>query len=91
MFYILLLVILLVYLLWPYISRWAFNKAMRTMQEKMNEKARHYTDAGRRGDYDTTQSEDEKSAEKVDFDDIAKRKFEKKNSDDYVEFEEVNK
>lgn len=84
----LLLIGLLLYLLMPLLRqilmRWILGRVQRTVQDHMQQQQKRSTTNAR-------SSTSNSKRDKMEMDEIEAKRFERENSDDYVDFEELPK
>lgn len=84
----LLLVGILLYLLMPVLRNWFLKWIAGRIQQRLHEQMRQGASSNRRT---SSQEPASHKKEKMDMDEIEAKRFDKENSDDYVDFEELPK
>ncbi|MDO4692212.1 MAG: DUF4834 family protein [Porphyromonadaceae bacterium] len=84
----LLLIAILLYLLMPVLRNWFIRWVIGRIQQRAQDHMRQGASSSRHA---ASQDASSQKKEKMDMDEIEAKRFDKENSDDYVDFEELPK
>ncbi|KGN73288.1 hypothetical protein HR11_04485 [Porphyromonas macacae] len=92
-FIIFILCLVLIFVLWPNIQQWVARKIMQRIARNMGLDPEAYEQQRKKHNRQQSNSSNAKQSngvqDKVGLDELAKRKFDKENSSEYADFEDI--